>query len=290
MIRSGCEKLLSEFLFGRAGHPRRKALCSMWAFSPEMAIPLGLSRRLLLFRLTRIGPLSGPQMTEDSSPSRFKADMPQIPGVPSSSSRTRSNPLLPLIAGVIVIGVVLLLAARWLGRPRPVAAPSHVEPTPQLEVPPPTPDPASLLPHADPDHPVIASLAELSKPWSSADFFIRDFTTGENVPATIVRLPSSSPSAVASYWAFSRQAPYGTCQLEFIRDLDKLRTEYEYRAANHPLVGNPCSHTLYDPLKTTNLPGNIWIRGAIVQGSDVRPPIGVELKIRDKQILAIRTE
>jgi len=39
-----------------------------------------------------------------------------------------------------------------------------------------------------------------------------------------------------------------------------------------------------------NLPGNIWIRGAIVQGSDVRPPLAVEIQIHDKQILAIRSE
>jgi hypothetical protein len=137
---------------------------------------------------------------------------------------------------------------------------------------------------------VIADLADLSKPWSSADFFIRDLATGENVPATIVRLPSGSPTAPSGFWAFSRKAPYGACPLEYIRDLDKLRTEYDYRAASHPLVGNPCSHTLYDPLKTVNLPGNIWIRGAIVQGSDVRPPLGVEIKIQNKKILAIRTE
>ena len=226
----------------------------------------------------------------DDSSARFKAEMPQIPGVsPSSRRGSRSNPLLPLIAGVIVLGVVLLLGVRWFGRSHP-AQPVRVEPTPQLEVPAPPPDPASLLPHADAANPVIADLAELSKPWSSADFFIRNFTTGENVPATVVRLPSGSANLRDGYWAFSRQAPYGNCQLEYIRDLDVLRKEYDYHSATHPLVGNPCSHTLYDPLKTTNLPGNIWIRGAIVQGSDVRPPLGVELQIHDKQILAIRTE
>jgi hypothetical protein len=140
---------------------------------------------------------------------------------------------------------------------------------------------------------ILSDVSRLSLPasgWSSANFFIRDYTAGNSVPATIVRLPSGSSSAAAGYWAFSRQALYGTCQLEYIRDIDKLRTEYDFRAATHPLVGNPCTHTLYDPLKTTNLPGNIWIRGAIVQGSDVRPPLGVEIKVQDKQILAIRTE
>ncbi len=229
-------------------------------------------------------------MTEEPSSPRFKAEMPQIPGVPTTPSRPpRANPLLPLIIGVVVLGVILLLSVRWFSHPKPVE-PARVEPTPQIEVPPPPPDPASLLPHADEANPVVAELADLSKPWSSADFFIRSLTTGENVPATIIRLPGSSATAPTGYWAFSRKAPYGSCQLEYIRDLAKLRTDYDYRQANHPLVGNPCSRTLYDPLKTTNLPGNIWIRGATVQGSDIRPPLGVEIKIRGKQILAIRTE
>jgi hypothetical protein len=47
---------------------------------------------------------------------------------------------------------------------------------------------------------------------------------------------------------------------------------------------------LYDPLKMFSLPGNIWIRGAIVQGSDIRPPLGVEIEVRGNKILAIRTE
>ena len=56
------------------------------------------------------------------------------------------------------------------------------------------------------------------------------------------------------------------------------------------LVGNPCTRVLYDPLKTTNLPGNLWILGAIIQGSDIRPPIGVEIQIQGKNVLATRTE
>ncbi len=56
------------------------------------------------------------------------------------------------------------------------------------------------------------------------------------------------------------------------------------------MVGDPCTRTLFDPLKTTTLPGNLWIRGAIVQGSDVRPPLGVEIKLQGKNILALRSE
>jgi hypothetical protein len=56
------------------------------------------------------------------------------------------------------------------------------------------------------------------------------------------------------------------------------------------MVGNPCSRTVYDPLKMMNIPGSIWARGAIVQGSDVRPPLGIEVEIHDRQILAARME
>ena len=227
-------------------------------------------------------------MTEQSSPARFKAEMPNTPGV-SGPRSPRGSPLLPLILGIAIVGLGLFLAIRWLSHPRS-PEPSRTQPAPQIEVPPPAPDPNSLLPHADESNPTIAEVTDLARPWSSADFFVRNRLTGENIPATIVRLPRGSATAVSGYWAFSRKAPYGSCQLEYITDLGKLRSEYDYRHATHPLVGNPCSRTLYDPLRTVNLPGNIWIRGAIVQGSDIRPPLGVEIKIQGKQIQAMRSE
>lgn len=228
-------------------------------------------------------------MTENSSSSRFKPDMPQIPGVTPPLRSGRFNPLSPLIIGLFALGIVLVIAVLWFSHSRPAES-TRVEPAPQIEVPPPPPDPSALLPHADSENQVVASVPDLAKPWSSADFFIRNLVTGEDVPATVVRLPSGSASTPSGYWAFSRKAAYANCQLEYISDLDKLRQEYDYRHAAHPLVGNPCTRTLYDPLRTVNLPGNIWIRGAIVQGSDIRPPLGVEIQIQGKQILAIRTE
>jgi len=230
-------------------------------------------------------------MAEHQTPAHLKAEMPQIPGVGGPGPRrSSSSTLLPLIIGLAVLGIVLIVAVRWLSRPKPVERPV-ADQAPQIEVPPPPPDPNAALPHATESDPGIASITDLAKPWASADFFIRNKLTGENIPATIVRLPGGSATSPSGYWAFSRKAPYGNCQLEYISDLDKLRTDYDYKRANHPLVGNPCSRTLYDPLKTTSLPpDNIWIRGAIVQGSDIRPPLGVEIKIQGKQILAIRSE
>jgi hypothetical protein len=227
-------------------------------------------------------------MAEHQTPAHLKAEMPQIPGV-AGPRKSAPNPMLPMIIGLVVIGIVLLFAVRWLSRNKPIE-PARAEQAPQLEIPSPPPDPASLLPHATESDPAIANVADLSKPWASADFFVRNRLTGENIPATIVRLPSGSPSLPTGYWAFSRKAPYGSCQLEYIADLNRLRNDYGFARANHPLVGNPCSRTLYDPLKTSNLPGDVWMRGAIVQGSDIRPPLGVEIKVQGKQILAMRSE
>lgn len=228
--------------------------------------------------------------------------MPQIPGVaesepepssppvaPAPVGRSPQNPLLPLIIGFFALSVILIFGSRWISRTHPVET-ARPEPAPQIEVPSPPPDPSALLPHADESNPVIASISDLAKPWSSADFYIKSGITNDEVPATIVRLPSGLPTQASSYWAFSRKAPYGPCDLEYVKDLNELRNGYGYRAATHPLVGNPCSHTLYDPLKTTSLPGNVWIRGAITQGSDIRPPFGVEIKVRGKEILAVRSE
>jgi hypothetical protein len=228
-------------------------------------------------------------MTELPESSHFKVDMPQFPGVGPSARPPRRNPLFPLVIAFLVVGLLILVAVRWFSHNKP-AEPVRVEPVPQIEIPAAPPDPTASLPRATDANPIIANVSELAKPWSSVEFMIRNKLTGENVRAIILRLPGGLASQASSYWAFSRMAPYGTCDLEYITDLEAIRTGYDYRAATHPLVGNPCSHTLYDPLKTANLAGHTWIRGGIVQGSDLRPPFGVEIKIQGKQVLAIRTE
>ena len=230
-------------------------------------------------------------MSDQSPPERYKAEMPQIPGVSGPGSRAAflNNPALRLVAGLLAVLLVVFLGARWLLRPKHSELPP-AEPPPQIEVPSPAPDPKTVLPHASEQNPEIATLEEMAKPWTSKQFYIRNGLTGEDVPALLIRLPGSSAGQANGYWAFSMNAPYGNCQLEYVKDLAKLRNDYDYKAARHPMVGNPCSRTLYDPLRLTNLPGTVWVRGAIVQGSDLRPPLGIELKLQAKSIQALRME
>jgi hypothetical protein len=137
--------------------------------------------------------------------------------------------------------------------------------------------------------PAVAVTSEL-KPWGAKQFTFHNRLTGESVPALLVRLPTGSSTQASGYWSFAMKAAYGACQLDYIDDLQKLKTDYGYQQARHPMVGNPCSRSVYDPLKYAPLPGNILARGAVVQGSDLRPPLGIETKLQGKQILAVRME
>lgn len=224
---------------------------------------------------------------------RFKADMPQIPGVNVPlPRRVRFLVKLRSVSGLVVALVAVLLvgalAVRWLMRPHPGDAPPP-EPAQQIEIPTPTSDLQPAPPASTSAHPDIATTEELARPWSSKDFFFRNRLTGENVPALIIRLPSGSASQPSSYWAFSLQVPFGRCQLEYITDLAKLRDDYGFRA-RHPMVGDPCSRTVFDPVRMSSIPGGAFVRGAIAQGSVIRPPLGIEVEIRGNLVLATRME
>jgi serine/threonine protein kinase len=142
--------------------------------------------------------------------------------------------------------------------------------------------------YASQSNPEVATVSELAEPWSSKRFFFRSLTLSKYVPSLIIRLPGPAPQS-KSYWAFSLEAPFSQCQFEYIDDVAKLSSDYGFEAA-HPMVINPCSHTIFDPLQLKELPGNILVRGAIVQGYDPRPPYGIELKISGNQINALAME
>lgn len=227
---------------------------------------------------------------DQPSAERFKPDMPQIPGVAGAPRRSPGgNPAIRLVAGLLVVLLVLFFGARWALRSKP-AEPRPPDPTPQIEVPTPAPDPSTLAPHATETEPGIATVAEMQKPWSAKNFYFKNRLTGENIPAVLLRLPAGSAAQSSAYWAFSLRSPYGNCQLEYINDVAKIKSDYGYRAAQHPMVGNPCSRTLFDPLRLGTVPGNFIVRGAIAQGSDLRPPLAIEIQVKGQNILAVRME
>jgi hypothetical protein len=231
-------------------------------------------------------------MTDQPQANRFKADMPEIPGVAVAGADRPSiatNPTVRLVAGLVVVLVICLLGSRWLLRPKHVEEPPAA-PAPQIEVAAPAIDPTASMPRATAAAPEIATVAEMAKPWTSKNFFFVNRLTGDSVPAVLIRLSSGSASQPDGYWALEMNVPFGNCQFEFVTDLDRLKSDYDFRTAKHPMVGNPCSRSVFDPLKMSEIPGDFWVRGSLAQGSDVRPPLGVELKIQGKNILAVRME
>jgi hypothetical protein len=56
------------------------------------------------------------------------------------------------------------------------------------------------------------------------------------------------------------------------------------------MVVNPCSHSVFDPLQLKEVSGNMMVRGAIVQGHDVRPPYAIDVKVAGNQIQVVAME
>lgn len=215
----------------------------------------------------------------------FRPDMPQIPGVgPGSRNAVRSSGgldrdrLLQIggIAGAVLLVGALIL---WWARSKPSGAgnaSTDAEVADQNVPAPPPPNPIAT----DQEGPTVAAtLDQLSKPWDARKFVYVKALTQEHIDAMVVRLPSGE------FWGFSLQGPFGRCTLEYVTDLGVLGSQYKF-SASHPMVVNPCDGTVYDPLRVGSLGGNTWVRGEIVKGSSLRPPISIEVKVRGRSVIA----
>jgi hypothetical protein len=106
--------------------------------------------------------------------------------------------------------------------------------------------------------------------------------TNETLPAVLVHLPGGAD------WAISLREPYRNCTLEYLEDLQKIQSDYGYRA-EHPMVGDPCNRSLFDLAKYGPAPSGL-VRGQIIQGVAVRPPMAIEVRTKGKEIVAVRME
>jgi hypothetical protein len=129
---------------------------------------------------------------------------------------------------------------------------------------------------------VIATTDELKQTWSAKRFLFPDSVTGKSDPAMVVRLPHGE------YWGFSLQAPFGKCELEYMTDLETLRRDYQFNT-DHPMLVNPCDGTIYDLMRYGASTAGL-VRGDIVQGTGIRPPMAIEIRERGKQVFAVRIE
>ena len=215
----------------------------------------------------------------------FHPEMPQIPGV--NQQPVKRNPFsfaadrqrILQIGGAAAGAVVLLALLIWWAKSKPRATASPASETDVTS----QDTNAEALPKASEpvrEGPIVAAtLEELSKPWAAKKFTFIKPITAENIPAMVVRLPGGP------LWAFSLQGPDGRCNLEYVSDLATLDSKYNYRAT-HPMVVSPCDKTVYDPMKIGALGGNTWVRGEIVQGMSLRPPISIDVKVTGRSVIA----
>jgi hypothetical protein len=218
------------------------------------------------------------------SPSEAKAkpeapSPPEFPGAPQEKAAIPIKKIAIAGAGTLVIIVGLLLWSRSSSSKATPIPPDT--PSTSAAAAPDAPKPArSLLTGPGP----IATTDELAKTWSAKRFLFRNSVTGAPEPAMVVRLPRGE------LWGFSLLEPFGNCELEFVTDLDKLRTDYHFRA-DHPMVVDPCNRTVYDLLRYGGGAANDeLVRGVIVQGTGIRPPMAIEIRTDGKDIVAVRAE
>jgi hypothetical protein len=231
----------------------------------------------------------------------FKPVQPSIPGLPSvpgtmeggvASPAAPDSRRLPesqrLLLTAVGTFVALVAAGGLVHWGRTASRKAHEQPSsamPAAAVAAAKPIERTKRPEALATGPgVVASTEDLSKAWSAKRFFFRAPVSTDPVPAMVVRLPGGQ------YWGFSLREPFGSCELAYVTDLQKLQTAYRFRAS-HPMVVDPCNQTIYDLLQYA--PGESeggLVRGAIVQGGGVRPPLAIEIRVEGKEVRAVRSE
>ena len=235
----------------------------------------------------------------------FRPEQPQIPGVKSkaeapaspdvssaenslaekNSVRPKSSlmPMPPLwvILSASTVLVICAIAVWWMHGTSAKETSGGSEAVVAAAAPA-TSSPASAVGRLPVGPGEIATTSELAKPWSSKKFLYQDPITSQQVPAMVVHLPGGV------YWGFSLREPFGTCEMEFVTDLDRLRSEYNFRGS-HPMVADPCNHAVFDLTKYGSGPSGL-VRGEIAQGAAVRPPMAIEIQVRGKQVLAKKIE
>jgi hypothetical protein len=209
--------------------------------------------------------------------------MPRIPGVNQAPKRARLQ-LKPLLT--VMLGALLCAAAFgfWLSHRRHTSLKAYVPAEAASRA---SAANASSIGTTTTEPGAIATLDELAKPWSSKEFNFLDPNSHKGVAAIVIHLPASG--SAESFWAFSRNTLFSRCPLQYVTDLSALSQRYAYPAA-HPMVVSDCDGILYDPLKMATLPDGSWVRGDIVGGVGIRPPINIQVEVVGRDLVARRME
>ncbi|MFZ3200524.1 MAG: hypothetical protein WA175_05170 [Candidatus Acidiferrales bacterium] len=240
-------------------------------------------------------------MPDDKRFDPFKPQQPRIPGVPASVclDKLASSPpdeglpvpgktgagIRKLSASLVAAGVLIVVIAAFLHSRISSREPDQANSSPAGATSPSSA--AAAASKSAEDLPVapgeVAKADELAKAWSAKRFLFRNPATGDLAPAMVVRLPGGE------YWGFSLREPFGNCDLEYVTDMAALQTNYNF-SADHPMVGDPCNHSVFDLMRYGTTPSGTVVRGEIEQGGAIRPPIAIEIRKEGNEIRAVRME
>ena len=127
----------------------------------------------------------------------------------------------------------------------------------------------------------VATKEEMAKPWASKRFIFHDAGTMRDIPALVVHLPGGQ------YCGISLREPYGDCEMQYVSP-EELKAQYGV-IASHPMVGDPCNRAVFDLLQYGTGPAGL-VRGEIVQGPGLRPPVAIQIRTEGSEIIAVRME
>jgi|SRR5215469_5988808 len=238
-------------------------------------------------------------MTDTKKLDPFKPNQPAIPGVasapqnpvsaanvaaaPAAASTTPKDALakgLPTWIVMALVGVLfVIILGLWWSRRNPAEQAEAASTADTSAAGAGASNPAENLPKGPGE---IASVDELAKPWACKRFQFKNSLTNETVPALAVHLPNGI------YWGVSLREPFGTCEMEYVTDMSKLASQYNFRA-DHPMVVDPCNRAVFDLMKYGQGPNGL-VRGEVVAGAAVRPPVAIELKAEGAKVVAVRME
>lgn len=222
-------------------------------------------------------------MPDEPKKTNFQAAQPHIPGVPvrevkeHAGTGAMAGVRYLWVAGGGAIVVVIVALVWWAHGATKATISAPVASTPVTAAQPTPSKPSEKLPVAPGP---VATVAQMKEPWSTRKFLYR-YTNGTVGPALLVHLHGDN------YWAFSLREPFGNCELE-LASVERLRDYYELYA-KYPMVGDPCSRTVYDLTRYGSGPNGL-VRGAIVAGTGSRPPLAIEVQVEGEKIVASRSE
>lgn len=229
--------------------------------------------------------------TGEAAPVAAVEQQPALRGAKKLLAQFRALPPLAqygsaAVAFLLVVSLVVWLAGGSGETPAPAAPPTTSSESAAL--PPGSPRVTSGVAVEIVTLPApVATTQEMAKPWTAKRFIVRQ--AGQRTPAMVVRVPAGSAGTANGYWAFLLTSPFGRCELELLDDLEKLQSEYGYRA-QHAMVVDPCSRAVFHPLRMGSIGQSTYVRGEVVQGSALRPPIAIDLRVERGQVIAVRTE